>query len=84
MQTGTRTYTVPWWALEPLINDDWSNLEDDDVNAIDCFLETEALSEENGHWSYDFNESDSYFSSNNVISDVGDNVVDIQWVQRIE
>ncbi len=33
----------------------------------------------NGHWSYPDNQ-ESYFSHSNAVHNLGDNVVDLQWV----
>lgn len=80
----TIEYTVPEWALSALFNGDTSGLEEDDEAAIAAFLESEKLFEERGHWSYDSEKNEPYFSHTNDIHNLGDNVVDIQWVYRIE
>ena len=80
----TVEYTVPEWALSALFNGDTSGLEDEDEAAIAAFLKSEKLLEQQGHWSYDSENNEPYFSRSNDIHNLGDNVVNIQWVYRIE
>ncbi len=77
-------YTVPEWALSALFNGDTSGLEDEDEAAIAAFLKNEKLSEQQGHWSYGSENNEPYFSHTNDIHNLGDTVVDIQWVYRAE
>lgn len=83
----TIEYTVPEWALPYLFNGDASGLEDEgdeDLRAIADFLKSENLDETKGHWSYDSENNEAYFTRRNDITSLGDNCVDIKWVQRIE
>jgi len=79
----TIKYCIPEWALTTLFYGDSSGLEDEDEAAIMAFLESEKLSEESGHWSYD-SEQEAYLCHRNDITSLGDNCVDIKWIQWID
>jgi len=76
----TITYTIPTWCLCSLFNSDDSGLEDSEIEALDSFIEREGLTFDKGHWSYDSEDNESYFSHTNDVTNLGDDVVDIQWV----
>lgn len=78
----TITYTIPARFLPLIFNDDISGLDDDDVKEWEKFVSDEQLSEAQGHWSYDSEDYGEYFSWSNDVTNLGDNVVDIQWVIR--
>ena len=78
-------YTVPEWALPYLFNGDATGLDgsesgDEDLQAIASFLKSENLDQTKGHWNYDSEKEEAYFSRRNDITNLGDNVVDIEWV----
>ena len=82
-------YTVPEWALGFLINgkvdflrDGHPSVIDDDLPTLNKFLE--GKSNRDGHWSYDSENNEAYFSWRNDITNLGGNCVDVQWVQRVE
>ena len=84
-------YTVPEWALCYLLDGHSISVDDpdlddadEDIQAINSFLKTEGLNKSKGHWSYDSENSEAYFSWRNDITNLGGNCVDVQWVQRVE
>lgn len=74
------TFKIPENCLSLIFNDDASGLSEEDIEAWKQFEQqmiTDGFS--NGYWSYPDN-TESYFSYSNDIHNLGDNVVDLQWV----
>lgn len=74
-------YTLPEWALSAIFNGDTTGLSDDDERALEAFLNSEDFS--NGHWAYP-EDLEAYFSHSNDVDNLGGNVVDVQFMKRIE
>lgn len=74
------TFKIPSHYLSLIFNGDASGYEDADIKAWEQF-EQQMIADGfiNGHWSYPDNQ-ESYFSYSNDVHNLGDNVVDLQWV----
>jgi len=73
------TYTVPIFYLPAIINDDYSGLSDDEEKELDEFLNGIYQDFGRGHWAY--NNCENYFTYTNDINNLGNDCVDIQYIQ---
>jgi len=71
------TCTVPKHYLPAIINDDYSGLSDYEEKELDGFLNGIYQDFGRGHWAY----SESYFTYTNDINNLGNDCVDIQYIQ---
>ena len=70
-------YTLPVWAICPIVNDDYSGIEDEDTKAIEEFLETLP---ENGSFEFPDNmDEEKYFHHDNDIDGQGGDVIDCKY-----
>lgn len=70
-------YTLPVWAICPIVNDDYSGIEDEDSQAIEEFLKTLP---ENGSFEFpDNTDEEKYFTHGNDIPNLGDDVIDCKY-----
>jgi hypothetical protein len=75
---------IPEWAVNAIINDDWSGIENqDDINALQDFLgQPEFILP--GYWVLVINketgEPESYFSWTNDVNDLGGIVYDMEFL----
>lgn len=74
------TFKIPENCLSLIFNDDASGLSEEDIEAWKQF-EQQMIADgfSNGYWSYP-DSTESYFSYSNDVHNLGDNVVDLQWV----
>lgn len=74
------TFQIPEHYLSLIFNGDASGYSDEEIEAWEEFEQGMlANGFTNGHWSYPDNQ-ESYFSHSNDVHNLGDNVVDLQWV----
>lgn len=77
----TITFQVPEYLLSLIINGDDSGLSDKEIKQWENFADSLTDDEfKSGHWSYDSEDNEAYFSHTNDVTNLGGNVVDIQWV----
>ena len=82
MKFDTYEYRIPTWAICPLEYGDYSGLDDDDIAAIEKFVETLPRDSKGccGHYSWGDTDSESYFAHSNDINNLGSTVVDVEYL----
>ena len=78
MKFETYEYTIPTWALCPLLYGDITGISEEDNQALTDFEKTLPGS---GHW--DFNDEE-YFSHDNDIDGLGNTVVDAKYLVLVQ
>lgn len=73
------TFQIPEHYLSLIFNDDATGLEEEDIKAWEEFEQGMIANGFKGHWSYPDNQ-ESYFTWCNDVTDIGDAVVDLQWL----
>lgn len=76
------TFRIPEHYLSLIFNGDASGYEEEEIKAWEEFEQQMiANGYTNGHWNYP-EDTEAYFSHTNDVHNLGDDVVDLQWVEN--
>jgi len=80
-------YRLPVWCICPIVNDDYSSLNDADIQALENFMEETCEVIENtgqdnhGTWDWPNNiDEATYFSHTNDVDSLGNDVIDVDLI----